>query len=220
MTKTAKILLLVLFILVVILVGIFLYFKNKSVAIVPTPVQITPTVSNSPKTFTASDGSFSFNYNNAFSVTPGDGTPTADWELNNQTQNGLLLATVLAPKDYMPQTNFGESKLTIGKSADTTAIKNCLVDNSGIKAIGQPTTVSGYPFTKFTFSDAGAGNFYDTTSYKGIVGGDCYVVEYTIHSTNIGNYDPSQGITQFDKTKIASDMESIVQSFRLVVASN
>ena len=217
MTKTAKVLLLV---IIVLALGYVFYFNNKSVTIIPAPVQITPIVTNSTKTFTSANGSFSFNYNDAFSVTPGDDTLTTDWELNNLQPNGLLLATVLVPKYYMPGTNFAESKLTIGKSTDATAIENCLVDNSGIKAVGQPAAVSGYPFTKFTFSDAGAGNFYDTTSYKGIVGGDCYVVEYTIHSSNIGNYSPDQGIIEFDKTKITNDIESIVKSFRLIVASN
>jgi Tfp pilus assembly protein PilW len=217
MTKTTKVLLLVIIVLAIITVGSVLYFNNKPVDDVSTPAQIQI---NNTKIFTASNGSFSFNYNDAFSVNPGDGVFTTDWELNNLKKNGLLLATVTIPRSYMPQTNFSEAKLTFGKSSDTNAIKNCLVDNSGTKIVGQPATVSGYPFTKFIFSDAGAGNFYDTTSYKGIVGGDCYVVEYTIHSTNIGNYDPSQGITEFDKTKITKDMESVVRSLRFIVASN
>ena len=150
----------------------------------------------------------------------GTGTPSMDWEMNAK-QNGLLLAIVNVPRSYMPKTNFSEAKLTIGESSDTNAVKNCLADTSGGMNInGVPTTVSGYPFTKFTFEDAGAGNFYETTSYRSVLNGNCYAIEYTIHSTNIGNYSPDQGITEFDKTKITNDLESIVKSLRLIVASN
>ena len=35
----------------------------------------------------------------------------------------------------------------------------------------------------------------------------------TIHSTNIGNYDPSQGISEFDKTNVTNVLETIAGSF-------
>lgn len=169
--------------------------------------------------FTAGNGSFSFNYNAFFRAMSGNSTLSKDWELNSK-QNGLLLASVYVPQSYMPKTNFSEATLTIGKSADISAIKNCLVDTNGPSVKKEVAMVSGYPFTKYVFGDAGAGNYYETTSYRGIVGGDCYAVEYTVHSTNIGNYDPSQGIKQFDRDKITGDMESVIHSLRLIVASN
>jgi hypothetical protein len=37
-------------------------------------------------------------------------------------------------------------------------------------------------------------------------------IEYTIHSTNIGAYDPSQGISEFDKAKVVTALETMVHS--------
>ena len=77
----------------------------------------------------------------------------------------------------------------------------------------EQVSLHGMDYTKLTVSDAGAGNFYDVTSYRMIKDSQCYALEYTIHSTNIGNYSPDQGITEFDKTKIQTILESIVKSF-------
>jgi hypothetical protein len=174
---------------------------------------------NCSEIFTASNGAFSFDYNSFFVALPGQEVPSLDWKLNAK-ENGIVLATVSIPRTYMPQTNFSEGKLTIGKSSDKIAIKNCLVNDSVSNNNVLKTTISGYPVVKFTSGDAGAGNLYNTTSYRGIIGGECYSFEYTIHSTNIGNYSPDQGIQQFDNTKIVNSLESVLKSLRLIVASN
>ncbi len=88
----------------------------------------------------------------------------------------------------------------------------CMVATNGEKRTGV-VTINGQQFTKVTSSGAGAGNFYDTTSYRTIRDGDCYSVEYTIHSTNIHNYDPSQGIKDFDEPAVKNLLENIVKSF-------
>lgn len=62
----------------------------------------------------------------------------------------------------------------------------------------------------------GAGNYYETTSYRTVYNDECYAIEYTIHSTNIDNYSPDQGITKFDKEKITSILDAMVQSFNLI----
>ena len=80
----------------------------------------------------------------------------------------------------------------------------------------EPVKIHGIPFTKFTFSDAGAGNLYETVSYRTKRGGECYVVEYTIHSTNIGMYSPDQGIKEFDRAKVVNMLEKMAKSFRFL----
>jgi len=65
-------------------------------------------------------------------------------------------------------------------------------------------------------SDPGAGNIYDTTSYKTIKNNMCYAVEYTVHSTNINNYSPDQNIKEFDKVKIENILNEMVKSFRFL----
>lgn len=169
--------------------------------------------------FTDATNTVRLTHNAFFAAFSGDQTPTKDWKLN-ATQNGVLLATVSAPRTYMPKTNFSEARLTIGRSNNSTEIKNCTVKTAYDASAPTDATISGFPFKKFMMSDAGAGNRYDTTSYRGIFDGDCYVIEYTIHYTNIGNYDPSQGVTEFDQAKITSEMENVVKSVKFLISSN
>ncbi len=169
---------------------------------------------------TFSNNSVAFDYNAFFMTNKQETAPTTDWMLDATTK-GVLLGTVVVPRGFMPNTNFSEAKLTVGRSSDPAAVKSCLVPTgAGAGVEGTDAVISGFAFKKFVFGDAGAGNRYDTTSYKGIVNGDCYAVEYTIHSTAIGNYSPDQGITEFDKTKIVNEMENIINSMHFLVSSS
>ena len=158
---------------------------------------------------------FSFSYPKEFSFYGGDGSYTQDWRVNTQSL-GLLFTVVQIPKSFMPSTNFGEAKFTVGTSADPEAVKSCLVADNGSVVKNSKVIIGDTSFTEITLSDAGAGNFYETTSYRVVKNNQCYTVEYTIHSTNIGNYSPDQGIKEFDKTKITSILESMMQSFRFL----
>lgn len=170
------------------------------------------------KNYKDSNGEFTFDYNSLFRLATGNRTTTLDWRLN-ATAAGLVLAKVSAEKAFMPGTNFSEAVLTIGRSS--LEINNCeKVDVAKSEVSAGKATVSGFPFTKFTSGDAGAGNFYDTTSYRGLIDGDCYSLEYTIHSTNIGNYSPDQGIKEFDRFKIVAEMEKIVKSYKSLINSD
>lgn len=169
--------------------------------------------------FTDANSIFSFDYNPFFQNIWGFEIPTTDWSLNSK-QKGIILANVIIPRTYMPNTNFSDARLTIGRSTDENAIKNCLEKTSGYYIETGTSAINGYSFKKFTFSDAGAGNLYDSVSYKGIFDGDCYAIEYTIHSTNIGNYPPEQGIKEFDKSKIQNAAEKIIESFKFLINSN
>jgi len=166
-------------------------------------------------TYTDAGKSFSFSYPKEFSFFGGDGSYTQDWRVNTTTL-GFLFTVVHIPKSFMPSTNFGEAKFTVGTSVDPEAIKNCLVADNGSVLKNSKVMIGDTSFTEITLSDAGAGNFYETTSYRVVKNNQCYAVEYTIHSTNIGNYSPDQGIKEFDKTKIISILEKIVQSFRFL----
>jgi len=175
---------------------------------------------NCLENFIDSNNIFSFDYNSFFkSIGRVDASPTTDWSLNSK-QKGILLASVIVPRTYMPNTNLSDVRLTVGQSTDPNAIKNCLAKTEESNTDNGTIAIDSYPFKKFTFNGAGAGNFYDTVSYKGIVDGDCYAIEYTIHSTNIGNYSPEQGIKEFDKAKIKVEMEKIIKSFNFLINSD
>lgn len=165
------------------------------------------------KNYREAGGIVTFDYPAEFSVVEGSKDKLVkDWRLNSNS-NGNLLATLTVPKDLQPNTNFSSAKLTVGKSSDTTAVKNCKVVESFAKD-EDSVSLGHEDFDKVTFSEGAAGNFYDSTSYRSVFDGECYVVEYTIHSTNIGNYSPEQNIKEFDKAKIVADLEEIVMSMK------
>lgn len=163
-------------------------------------------------TYTDSSKTFSFSYPEQFILSGGDIGYSQDWSVGTD-KLGQLLTVLDIPRTLMPKTNFAGSKFTVGRSADPDAVKNCLVYNYGGMGTTSEATIGERKFTKMTFTDAGAGNFYETTSYKTIYNEQCYVIEYNIHSTNIYNYSPDQGIKSFDKAKIVHILEGIVESF-------
>lgn len=169
--------------------------------------------------FTDINNVVSFEFNPFFKQIEGDNNPSLEWRLNSK-EKGILLASVIIPRTYMPNTNFSNAKLTIGRSSSVNAINSCKNDvtNGAIK--GGTITISGYSFTEFILSDAGVGNLYETTSYRGIVDGDCYAVEYIIHSVNIDNYSPDQNIKEFNKLSIKNDLDKIIQSINFLIDSN
>jgi membrane-bound inhibitor of C-type lysozyme len=166
-------------------------------------------------TYTDASKTFSFSYPNQFTLSGGEIGYSQDWRART-TDLGLLLTVVHVPQSFLPNTNFGEAKFTVGTSTDPKAVKNCLIsDNRNMEVVSE-VVLGSRNFTKVLFTDVGAGQYYDTASYRTIYNNQCYAIEYTVHSANIYNYSPDQGIKEFDKTKIDSVLESIVQSFKFI----
>ncbi|HTX86869.1 MAG TPA: MliC family protein [Candidatus Nanoarchaeia archaeon] len=165
--------------------------------------------------YTDEENTFSFSYPNKFILSGGEIGFSQDWSYNSSS-SGSLLAVVDIPRSFMPGTNFGEAKFSVGASDDPAALKNCLKSNYGKFGTSTKVTVGDRKFTKITFADAGAGNFYDITSYRTVYNGQCYAVESLIHYSDIGNYPPDQGIKQFDRLKISLVLESMARSFKLL----
>jgi hypothetical protein len=154
------------------------------------------------KTFTDSSGTFRFMYPGMFSLTGSDAGYTNDWS-SGSAQLGLVLAQVTIPQSFQPKTNFADARFTVGTSADAAAVKDCLTETNGSTSQKPvPVTINGVPYTKLT--------------YRTVRNNQCYAIEYTIHSANIGNFSPDQGITAFDHAKVQGALEDIVQSFRFL----
>lgn len=136
------------------------------------------------------------------------------WRTNTQTK-GVFHVGILIPSSVQPNTNFREAKFTIGSSSDPLALVGCLVPTNGERAKGE-VIIQGIVFKKITLTEAGAGNYYDTTSYRTIHENMCYVVEYTIHSSNLRNYSPEQNIQEFDTPFIVETLESMAKSFQFL----
>lgn len=73
---------------------------------------------------------------------------------------------------------------------------------------------AGRTWSTANMQDAGAGNFYDIAVFAVPGSSPCLAVRYTIHSTNIGNYDPGT-VREFDKTALVKLFAKVRQSLRL-----
>jgi len=162
--------------------------------------------------FTDVSESFSVAYPPTLVLSGGDTGYTETWRQQTGTL-GMTLVKIRIPKTFQPETNFSEAIFTVGTSADPDAVAQCLTDANGANVEKSQGTMKDVLFTKLSFSDAGAGNYYDTTSYRTVHDGQCYAIEYTIHSTNLANYSSESGIKAFDRAKIKNILEAIVESF-------
>ncbi|HUC31170.1 MAG TPA: hypothetical protein VMR99_00570 [Candidatus Paceibacterota bacterium] len=154
-----------------------------------------------------------FDYSDNFSL-----SPSTDWRVNSDNIPGIQYFTLTVPNTFEPQTNFSDATLTVGASADTTAISQCMTPDEGGETAEATSsvTINGTQFTIFNSNSAGAGNYYQTTSYRALHAGKCYAIEYTIHSGQIANYPSSYNLQPFDETKIDSLMQNIVGTFKFL----
>jgi hypothetical protein len=142
-------------------------------------------------------------------------TPGANWSVG-ATSTGIVFFTLTVPRAFEPQTNFAGATLTVGSSEDPTAVAQCLAadQNSGQTMSTSTTDINGTAFTVFQSASAGAGNLYQTTSYRALHNGQCYALEYTIHSSQIANYPASYDLQPFDQASIDSLMQTIINTFK------
>lgn len=210
-------------VVIIVIIWAFLYFFAYPPTPLPSVSTNTPTSTNSAVTTGPGAGgatttlmgpgnSFSFDYPSQFTVSAGNSS-TTQW-MQNTTVPGTILAQVTMPPSLQPNTNFQGATFTVGTSNKSSAVSNCLVQKNG-NASSSVVTINGTSFTRITYGDAGAGNFYDIVSYRTVHDNACYALEYVIHSTNIQNYPPGT-ITQFDQSSVQSMLESMVQSFRFM----
>lgn len=164
------------------------------------------------KTFTDQAKTFSFSYPEAFILSGGGIGFTESWKVNQDGTSGLVLAVLNTPENYQPKTNFGDARFTIGTSSEPVAVKNCLLDMSGQKVTKSKVTFNHTPYTKFVSIDAGAGNRYETNSFRTVKNGQCYTIEYTIHYSVLENFDPKSGTKAFDQKKVHDVLDALVES--------
>jgi membrane-bound inhibitor of C-type lysozyme len=165
-------------------------------------------------TYMDQSGTFSFVYPDAFAIVGTEPGYSTSWMVNTSA-SGMLLAEVQLPASAQPKTNFAGANVTVGTSADTSAVATCLEATNGEVAAGT-VVINGLTFDKFTFSSPGAGNLYDTTSYRLVRDNQCYAIEYTIHSTQLANYPASMGIKAFNQATIQNELGAIVESFKFL----
>jgi membrane-bound inhibitor of C-type lysozyme len=176
----------------------------------------TVTTTGNTKSYSDPGKTFIFDYPSIVTVSGGGVGYSTDWMMNTMT-SGMLLVKATLPGSFEPKTNFVDATLTVGTSADPTAVSDCLVAvDTGNGVQKSSATINGVIYTKIVSNDAGAGNIYQTTSYRTVRNNQCYAIEYTVHSSQLANYPASAGISAFDQAKVDNLLEGIVQSFKFL----
>jgi hypothetical protein len=165
----------------------------------------------------ANSGIFSIAYPIDFQVDDNFAAiPSTDWRVNSDNTSGVKYISLAVPRAFEPQTNFADATLTVGSSGNKTAVAECMTPDP--TAPGESATssqnINGTEFTVFRSNDAGAGNYYETTSYRTIYNGKCFAVEYTVHSSQIANYPASYNLKPFSEDAINSLLQNIVSTFK------
>lgn len=154
-------------------------------------------------TYTNSKYNFSFSYPNSFTqVTPTYGN------LSNQ-----IIQVQLGNTDY-PKTNFGDADFNISQEAAANLVACLKFQYPAAPSSATPAQkeINGINYYVLTGDDAGAGNFYSSTIYRTFINGNCFELNETIHTTNIGNYTPGT-VTQIDTAPIQTMLDGVLNSF-------
>ncbi len=160
--------------------------------------------------FENKEAGFSLSYSSDFNLLSEDENARLPWSADSSLP-GRRIFTISLPKDFLPQTNFAEATVSVGSSNNAGAVADCITGEQG--KLETTKKINGIDVAVIKLDDAGAGNLYETRSYRALKGGTCFALEATIHSTNLENYPAEQGITEFDKAKVEAALEAVVSTF-------
>lgn len=168
----------------------------------------TTTIPTGWKTYRNTTHRLTFNYPPIGNV---EETANMGWSYLN-ADPGTNIVEVTIDEDFQPGTNFREAKFHVGKSDDQIVVANCLKREYEDQQL-RTETINGIAFTVLFEGGAGAGNFYETESYRVVRGNSCFAVELLVHSTNVGNYPEEMNIKEFDSKKVNALLRQIIDSF-------
>lgn len=153
-------------------------------------------------TFASSEFGFSLRYPFGYTVDagyvyqglgPGHDIPGVSFTVPGSMTTGTNLAA--------------DTRLSVESLPDE---QSCTADKFLPQGASTPTTVTenGTEYSVAILSDAGAGNFYDTTVYAMTGTSPCRAVRTFIHSTNIANY-PAGTVKEFDRAKLVAEFDAV-----------
>lgn len=156
-------------------------------------------------TYSSSQYNFSFSYPTQFaSATPNYGNlkqRVVQYELNN--------------KQYA-KTNFADAAFTVSTEQSVNSEECYQANLPGGKPKGVPKTriINSVGFREYADQGAAAGNLYEGKVFRLYRNQLCYELVQTVHTTNIGNYEPGT-VTEVDLVPIWKQLDGILESFTL-----
>jgi hypothetical protein len=113
------------------------------------------------------------------------------------------------------KTNLANVYLMIGSSLDPAVVSTCVEPIGDYEQMIDSQNVNGVNFTHSQVDDAGAGNFYEQQIYRATKGSACYEVIFYLHSSNIYNFAPEMGITQFNRELILETLFDVLATVQI-----
>lgn len=108
----------------------------------------------------------------------------------------------------------GNDSLVSTKDSEQKMLAKCQQPKDWEKFQGM-TTISGKDFSSFIGNDAGAGQLYESVSYRRAQDSHCYEITEILHSGNIGNYETG-AVKDFDKPYLSGILDKMAKSFEFV----
>lgn len=127
------------------------------------------------------------------------------------TQNAAV--GIFLSQSLFNGTNLGEAAVLVGINPSAKSLTQCntLVPDLEENRLGI-VNINGIDFHAFSSTGVGAGNIYETKSYRLIHNNSCYEIVEFLHSGSIYNYTPGT-VKEFDKARFSKILDNMVQSF-------
>jgi hypothetical protein len=155
---------------------------------------------------------FQFQYPPKFQVYREAVSDTGGWSYAS-VNKGELMVQLKLKSSSQQKTNLSEATFTVGRNKNPKPLKNCLSQPEGFMIQSDTVQKKSTKYVRSQYSDAGAGNYYNTVQYRTLRQNYCYSIEEMVHTTNIHNYPPERGISRFDSAKVWGALDSVWQSF-------
>jgi len=122
------------------------------------------------------------------------------------------IALQLIDSQFYVNTNLIEAYLLFGSTNESSIVADCTQPLSfgGTENVVGNVNINGVKFVRSEGGGVGAGNIYEQVYHRAVNNGTCYEVTFYFHYGNIGNYDPSSGIKEFDRNALLQKFESIL----------
>jgi hypothetical protein len=128
------------------------------------------------------------------------------------TDNSLVRIDL--PRNDFMDTNLGEAVFVVGASSTSKVTGGCLEMFPTEMKEDNNEIINGINYKVFEGVGVGAGNIYETKSYRTLYNNVCYEAVLLLHYGNILNYSTGT-VRWFDGNKALSDLTEILQTFNI-----
>jgi hypothetical protein len=197
----------IIIILIALAIALFAVMKFfKPTAVVNNNLNTNQPTPSNLETYTDNSYNFSIQY-------PKDDVFSQGSQYAFAAQNSLI--SINLPESYYPGTNLGEASVIIGVTSTPALVNNCLQPQLENEKVQGVKNIDNKEFIRFIGEGVGAGNIYDTTSYRLVYNNSCYEIVLLMHSGNIGNY-PTGAVKEFDRLATLEKLNIIAETFKFL----